>query len=98
MMDPTSPEEIAETVIKQAALGYARQQGIEASEADCFITPTTRKVIIDEQTGELVVAPQTLWEVRVLPQGGAADYGRGIAVQVENLSGTVVATEFWPIA
>jgi hypothetical protein len=98
MMDPTFPEDTSDSVIKQAALTYAYQQGVEANEAECFITPTTRKVIIDEQTGELLVAPQTLWEVRVLPQSGTTPFGRGIAVQVENQLGTIVATEFWPIS
>jgi hypothetical protein len=91
------PEEMTDAAIKAVAIHYAHLQDINANEAECFISPTTRKVIIDDDTGELRVIPPTLWEVRIFPQSQSISTGRGIAVQVEYHDGGVEATAFWPI-
>jgi hypothetical protein len=96
-MQPKSPEDVTDEEIKGAALTFARMQGIEASEEECFLSPTTRRVIIDETTGELRVDPPTIWEVRIFPQTQTEATSRGIAVQVIYQPTGVVGTEFWEL-
>ncbi len=88
---PKKPDEITPDEIKDAALVYAVQFGIQAERNECHIQAMPNRILVQEIGGGIDIRPPiTKWLVTIFPKRRSA---RRVIVTVEYLSGDVCATD-----
>jgi len=81
---------ITEEDIKEAAIGFAKQFGWDVKASDCRVQPIRPRPIREGGTSGVINLPISKWRVYLTSKNEPY-------VNVEQLSGAIAATRFWPI-